>query len=262
MRRVSSFAIFLYLGLLFAPACTAEHNPSLPGDGDGDTTGDGDGDGDGGTLDASAELRITGTLCLVTDLRSPEACPSSDMSGALVTEQGTSNQTTASADGSFTLILDTTTADRAVLEVSGSGLHPSLFPVSLDAGGASGVIVPAVDATTWSSLVSALIGTEPDQSGSVALYLTENGEPAVGATVYQPDTTTYAPFYENGGSYSWIQYTTTGASGAALLFGVITADSTISIDVDNSAGTAYQTVGNIPIATDTTTFVTVDVTGG
>jgi hypothetical protein len=133
--------------------------------------------------------------------------------------------------------------------------------VDLDQVGVTGVTIPVVEEEVWASLVTAVIGAEPDQSGAVVVYLVEDQAPAVGAEVYAPAESTFLPFYEGSGAEDWSQTGLTGPSGAALLFGVPSAGATTSFEADNQSGTGYRTVDGVAVADATTTFVTVDVTG-
>ena len=248
--------------LLVVTACADEHNPPLPGDGDGtgDGDGDGDGDSDGGiAVDAAPDgLRVSGIVCANSDLRDPEDCPTIDLTGTTVTDLAGNASASTTAAGTFTIYVDA--ASSVTLVIAGPALRTSMVTIGLSATGATGVLLPAVDATYWAGLVTDLVGVEPDQSSGIVTYLVENDGPAIGAEIFQPTAGTFPPFYEDGSATDWNQVGLTGNSGAALLFGVLTVNPTVSFNAANNGGSVFRTVSGVPVAADTTSFVWVDLT--
>lgn len=230
------------LALALGGCTDDDHLPPGPG-------GAGGGGGGGGvTPDAGEvpddEVAITGTACLVLDLRFPGACPGLGLGQFTIGEWPDGPFTEVPASGDFTFTVDR--ALETVIGTQGDQTEPVLVPVPIDTDGASDVLVPAIDSGYWTDLLTVLGVTLPDGTGAIVLYLIEDGAPAIGAQVLAPDGTAFAPFYDAGGPFEWTQAGLSGIDGVALIIGspVLGPQTTVTVlsaDLD-------QVVVDLPIA--------------
>lgn len=241
------------VALLAVMGCAEERNP------DGKPPGNGGGSGGTGTgPDAApapdgaggAAQSVSGFVCHVTDLRDPYECPSVEMGGFTVREQGSTNSTTTGSDGSFTLEL--ATANPTTLEVSGSGKRLTLLPVL---PGTSGVLAPLVPTATAAAVVSSLGQTEAVGTGIVVVHLFEGTELAQGARVI---ATNVQPYYDIASSPFWSAAGPTGSFGASLMINVPVAQGTFNFQATNATVTVNRDV-QVPIVSGSITFGAVDV---
>lgn len=254
---LAALVVPLVLALGTAPACTVRDRPP-PGPGGGGTGPNGsggDGDPDASPPDGQPVL-LTGQACRIIDLRDPLGCVQfADMSGITVTIQGRAVSVDTDVDGLFSIELASSAG--VVLDVRGPGFEPTVLPLRPQ-DGFDGVVVPVVDSTAWLDLLTALDVLIPQGTGSLAIYLYQDGFPVVGGEVVDISDS-FGVFYEAGNSpLSWITASLTGASGAALAFGVnVPVTDFTAID---GVGAVTAVVDNVPVASDAITFVTVDLT--
>lgn len=208
-----------------------------PIDADGDARGDGGGDG------------LRGQICVVTDLRAPDACPAvTSAAGVLVRRAGDATGDTSDAAGRFTL--DVAGADIVLDVASGSQLlQPSIVPVLSD-----GTIVhaPVPTASAWSATVAALPATVAPGAGSIAVYtVTAAGTPAAGVIYELPEGAPRSPFYDGTGATPWTTGGGTGPTGTTLI--VDLPPGTYVLEANQ--GAAQITPLAVPVYADAVTFV-------
>lgn len=237
----------------FSPYDSEPPGPSTPigpGDGGPDASAD-------GSPDATAAPTATGQLCLILDLRAPLACASNiDFTGVVIAQVGTDRDTTAAADGTFSLALEpgafallrvgegsstfaTTVARIAVgddqeIEVQ----MPTLYRADADAILANANVAPVASTGVVVALFSQLVGDAKVPRSDVSMAPMPMGATALYETLVANEWTTSAG--------------QTGASGVAL--GVNVAPGLKSFGASYSSQTLSLT--QVPIEADAWTFVT------
>jgi hypothetical protein len=199
--------------------------------------------------------RISGTICQITDLRTPTAC-ASEPSGVGVSIDGTAIATTSTAGGAFELPLGDGIGNGVVYLAVGAAsptYHPSLVPVVVDGDGASGISLPVVTELIYGQLLTALDVVEPSGTGTIVLYLLDGPTPAQGATVIGPADASFAPRYDTANPQLWVTDLGTGTFGATLLFGVSESNA-VSVEAV-SAKAEGLTISPITVGTGSLTFV-------
>jgi hypothetical protein len=254
MRVVHALAVAI--ASLGACAGDGDEGPFRPGGGGGGggshggdggvidaATGDGAGDGDGGSA-------LNGRICVVSDLRVPDACPSvAAQSGVPVLVRGTTTSTVSGSDGKFTLAVS---SSSVVLDVATgtAGLERAYVPAVV--GGE--VKTPVVTTAAFDAAINSLTTAVPDGNGTVVAYVVDTNGPAVGVTFSTIAGSSHAPWYDAGSNTSWQQGTGTGDRGVALFVDVPAG--TVSID-GTAADSRVAQLSGIPVAVDTVTFVRV-----
>jgi hypothetical protein len=253
--RVLAAAAAMLAGACVAGGCVAddENRPVRPpgggpGGGTGDAGGGGDGGVDGGGGDGGGQT-LNGVVCVVSDLRSPDACPAvAARAGVTVAVRGTATTTVSGADGRFTLSV---AGANVVLDVAGDSqtLVQALVPAV--AGGAT-VNAPVIGAGDWADVLASLDQAVPDGGGAIAVYVRDGNAAAIGVTFDMVAGSSIAPYYDAGGALSWAQGGGTGNAGVALLVDVPPGTVTL-------AGVAPDlrtvTVTGVPVVADGVTFV-------
>jgi hypothetical protein len=242
--------LILALGAL-AGACAGEedHGPFHPGGGGGGGGGTG-GDarqtdaavlGDGGAL-------LAGQVCVVTDLRSPRACPAvTEREGVDVTVRGTTTTTTSAANGGFSLPV-TEAAVTLVLADASTPLVRSYVPVPVTG---AAVDAPVATRVAFDAAIASLGTVVPDSGGTVVAYVRDVSAPATGVAFSTIAGSSLAPFYDNGGATAWVQGGGTGPAGVALFVDVPPG----TVTLDGLAADTRVARATVPVAADTITFV-------
>jgi hypothetical protein len=203
---------------------------------------------------------VSGSICPVSDLRSPFACGQTPTNGTRIIERGSGKSALATATAAFHL---QPKADmRTVLEV-GFGqraFQPSVVSVTLSRTGAEGVLVPMVPLRDWENLRAALGAASPDGSAALAVYVQRQGRPVAGAQILGPPGMLNPIFYDGPSPLNW-STGATGAAGAGLLLGVPAQASTTEIVVIAPGGSIRATYSQVPIASGGTTFLFVELPG-
>lgn len=249
-------ALSVLAGACAAGGCVADDvdRPVRPpgggpgGGGGGDAGGGGDGGVDGGG-DGGGSGTLNGVVCVVSDLRSPDACPAVPArAGVTVAVRGTATSAVSGADGRFTLM---TPGDIVVLDVAGdsAALVQSLVPAVV--GGAT-VNAPVIGTGDWADVLASLDQAVPDGGGAIAVYVRDGNAAAVGVTFDMVAGSSIAPYYDAGGALSWAQGTGTGAAGVALLVDV--PPGTVSISGVAPDQRTVAEVG-VPVVAGGITFV-------
>jgi hypothetical protein len=234
---------------VLAFGCEADdRGPGSPGGGGNGGGGDGDRDAGG---DGVKETPITGSVCQIVDFRAPDNCANVNLSGVEIAARD-GGTATASADGTFSLARPS--ASTAILEITGAAHRRSIVEIPLPDGGAGDVALPLVSTATMDELLAALEVIEPDGTGTLAIYVREDGDPQRGAEIIPPEGA-FAPFYDAGGPLDWDQLGATGAAGAALVFGT-TAPGDATFTVITGSEIVDLTA---PVLEAAVTFVVVDL---
>ncbi len=247
MRAVLPLAIAVAAGLT---ACAAEedHGPFRPGGG-----GNGGGSSPGGDarpIDAppgDGGGALTGRVCVVTDLRAPDACPVvASQAGVTVSLLGSTASTASGADGRFTLPVSSATV---VLDAAAGSPTFERAIVPATVGGV--VDTPVVTRAAYAAVLGSLGTVVPDGGGAVVAYVVDDASPATGVAFATIAGSSLAPFYDNGGATAWTQSGGTGAAGVALLVDVPAG----SVQLDGTAPDARVARVTVPVVADAITFV-------
>jgi len=233
-----------------ALGCTEEdygpvRNPG--GGGGGNGTGQG---GDARQLDAAGSDggfgEVSGLICVVTDLRLPDACPTGlTQVGVAVAVRGTSVTATSGSDGRFTVAASGATA---VLDAAAGSTtpEPAIVPV---AGSGPLVHTPVVTQVAWAQVLGGLGKGVPDGGGAIVAYVDDTSGPGSGVAFEFATGSSIAPFYDSGTAF--VQGGGTGAAGVALFVDVPEGNAAL-VGVAPDQRVARATV---PVVADAITFV-------
>jgi hypothetical protein len=263
MRGSTGVVVVLFLWAL-AGCGEDDHYPpgegGVPGGGGGGGAGGSDAGGgnDAGTADASlgdGGVQLTGTLCDVSDVRQPLACPSTPLSGIKVVDTATNRSATTASNGAFSLPIG---FEESLVLAIGRGVDPTrdaLVPATMWDG--QGVRAPRVAQTVWDALMNDIGGNEGTGTATIAVYVVDDLEklPVMGAEVIT--VASDAVFYDDESSLQGWSSTAavTGPRGAALLLSVpvaSTADFTVTV-----GGVVYPVT--VPVEADELTWARVKV---
>jgi hypothetical protein len=202
--------------------------------------------------DGGVEGAIRGKVCVVPDLRQPEACAATGSKGVVVREAGTTTQTVSGEGGTFELKV--AARDVAILEVGveNSALVPSLVPLAV---GSARAQAPVPRRAEYEAALEGLTGLPPNGSGTLALYfLKRDGNPLAGVVVDAPEGSINAPLYDvSGSSQQWASGGATGPYAASLVVGVPAG--TVVVGATGPGGENLGASG-VRIADGHVTFVT------
>lgn len=218
---IPSSRLLCALAVVGAAACAdrrRDHfDPGDPSQGGGGGGGEVRPDAGEDALDAGT--RLSGRLCPIADLRRPTFCGAADLTDVPVLAQPGFRGADVASDGEF-VIEDAGQVIRLEVATVDPTYHPSRVPIapwSLEGE----VVAPLIRETAWLDLLDALPAIEPDDSGSIALYLVDaDGDPLAGATVVAPEGASNPPFYGGASALDWQVGVDSGTSGAVLLVGV------------------------------------------
>ncbi len=241
----------LALGAAGCPA-SDDDGPFRPGGGGGG--GGSNHGGDARQLDApggDGGGNVNGLICVVTDLRAPDACPvTSTRVGVTVAVTGTSTTTTSGSDGRFTVAASSSVAILDVAAQSAT-LERSTVPVTV-----SGALIhaPVVTQTAWEQVLASLGPVVPDGGGAIVLYVDDTSGSASDVTFSAVSGSSLAPFYDDGSATSWTQLGGTGVAGVALFVDVPAGSATL----DGAApDLRVARLSGVPVVADAITFVRV-----
>ena len=195
------------------------------------------------TSDSGANL--AGRVCLVDDPR-VSTCATTGAGGLLVT-LGLNTATTAD-DGSFQI--QGTQATNAVWTVTGETIVQTVEPFT------GQVIIPAVDASSFTALQNANGVLFMTGAGDVIVRVVQNSTPVAGATAIASNQDAYQTRYDPPTGDVWT-LDATGSLGIAWLPGVLAGTQTVTVQPPLSA--AQITISNVPIVEGALTFITADV---
>jgi hypothetical protein len=240
------------LPLVAAVACAAPDDDWVvrpPGGGTGssgqqvDAARPDGGDLDGGTGD------LTGVVCVVADLRAPDACPAvAAAAGVLVRALGDPTGATSDASGRFTLAA----AGAVVILDVGSGAATLTRAVVPVANAGAVVHAPVPTRAAWDATVAATGTVVAPGNGAIALYVdTSVGTPAAGVTLDLPAGGVTGPFYDRSGG-AWTAGGGTGPAGVALVLDL--PPGSYQLDGGDGAGHTVSLSG-VPVAADALTFI-------
>jgi hypothetical protein len=244
---------------LLAAACSGDGDrPVGPGGGVG---GNGSGAVDGGGADALGQGTIEGRLCLVSDLRLHDQCPSLTGLGGIKIENAITGATTTSDDnGNFTLPAAQGNYTQIRVAYDDEAYRDVLVPIGLVDGRASGVQLPLVPALVWQDLIFVIGMNEPEATASLAAYFVriDNLDASVaGVTITVPQGTAGVPVYDGpGGPFDFTPGGGTGQRGAAILLGIPTTDPKIDL-VTTPFGQENFIAPGVALEPNVLTFITV-----
>jgi hypothetical protein len=247
MRPFPLLVVALALGACAGGDDEGPFRPGGGGGGGGSSQGgdarlaDAAGDGGGGG-------ELNGLVCVVSDLRVPEACPTvAAQEGVPVGVVGAAATATSGADGRFTLAV--TSSSVTLDAASGSAvLVRSFVPVVVSG---SLVPTPVVTQVAFDATIASLGAVVPDGGGTIVAYVADGNSPAAGVAFSTVAGSSLAPFYDDGGATSWVQGGGTGAAGVALFVDVPAG----TVSLDGVAADARVARATVPVVADAVTFV-------
>lgn len=220
------------------------------GDGMGTDT-DGGGSNDGGSMGDGGVMSLTGQVCIVSDLRQPDACPAvANRAGVTVRVRGTGASAVSGADGRFAIAA----SGAVVLELAEGAvlLESAVVPA---AAATPLVNAPVISSQDWQAVLDAIGQVQPDDAGAIVLYVEDAGGAAVsGATMDGVAGSTVVPHYDDGAALAWRTAGGTGTQGVALFLDV--APGTVTLN-GLAPGPLPVTLAGVPVIADAITFVRV-----
>ena len=239
------------LALVVLAGCPADDEdlPVRPGGGGPGSGTEGDARTVDAGLDAAGGLELRGLVCVVADLRAPEACPAvATRQGVNVRVAGAGSLVTSDADGRYTLPIDAT----PVVIDTGDGAS-TLQPTRLRVASTGAlVLTPVLTTTTWDAVVNATGAQPSDGSGAVVVYVDDASGPVAGVVFDAVAGAAVVPFYDGNGPLAWREAGGTGVAGVALLLDVPAGSLSISA---TAADQRALTLTGVPVAADKVTFV-------
>jgi len=202
--------------------------------------------GDGGT-DAGTGL-LTGTVCLLADLRSPQSC-----TGAAVGRRITIEETRATADvamdGSFSISLAgiSDTATVAVLDgpTTTGKTTPTVSRLSgaiLTRVRASGVVLPCVRADLMSNLALAAGSNDDPARGAILGWLVDPTGKSISGAAAARMQGGIGPLYDaNSGSTTLSDTSSTGAYGTVAFVDLPPGNANIVVTTNAASAVAGDT---------------------
>ncbi|HSS02497.1 MAG TPA: hypothetical protein VLM79_35800 [Kofleriaceae bacterium] len=245
----------LALGLVAACRASADDYPLGPG-GSGGGRGNGvdAGLGDSGAdADGDAGVQITGRVCAITDLRTPTACGTANVSG-LTVSIGTTRTATPNARGDFTI---NAPLGPFVWRVSGNNFNTSIVPVSGDN------TLPVISDQLYMEMLAANHVVRPaEELTSAVLRVVQGGTiPAVSVLATSNPATADLPLYDDDDIFIWRSDNLgTGSSGSVWLPDLpIVSGGTgaVTVTLKPPQGATVSTV--VPLVDQAITFVTVEL---
>jgi hypothetical protein len=199
--------------------------------------------------DAAVEIEdgaatVSGRVCLAADSRAVTTCAPSGADG-LTVSVGTSQATTAS-DGSF--VIASPTGSNLVWRVTGNGIYPSAMRFS-----AAATTIPAIGTNLYSDMLAATDATVATGDGAIIARITDANVPVAGLVAASTPTSISGLYFDGSTSVDWQLDQQTGPFGAIWVPSIQTG--TAALTIDNGTFTVPPTIANIPVLTDTITFV-------
>lgn len=239
--------------LLISGGCVAEddHGPVRnPGGGGGNGSSQG---GDARMVDAGAADGdgggVNGLVCVVSDLRLPDACPAVAARVGVNVKTGSATAVSDS-DGRFSIAASGAVAVLDLADGS-TALERSVVPVAV---GASLVHTPVILEADFADVVTSLDQAVPDGGGTIVVYVQDGTGPASAVAFDHATGSSIAPYYDDGAALQWRQGGGTGVAGVALFVDVPAGTATLT-------GTApdlrVARVSNVQVIAGAITFVRV-----
>ncbi len=250
--------ILLALALATASGCTDEDARVVQtgGGGGGGGVGGSSDAGPGGT-DANVGVELSGSLCLVTDMRAPFQCPQTkSLEGIEIRIAGTTLSTLSTASGAFSLAAPGTGIyNLEIAYGAADGYRDVLMQVTVSSGGVENVELPAIPDSFWLDLTTAVGVPESTDSTGLALYFQSSEIPfapisGVEVSVVGANATLYDGL---NGLNDWRPSGLTGVSGTALVLGLVNNAATTEFEV--SGALSVRTISDVPIAPNVLTIV-------
>jgi hypothetical protein len=200
---------------------------------------------------------MTGRLCLLSDLRTPNLCPATTGIGGISIEVVGGATTTSADDGSFSVASPGGSIAKLRIAYGGDDYRDVLVPVGLVDGAASGLRMPLVTDALWDNLLTTVGVVEPGGSASIISYFVKGSIAATGVEVQSPSGTTNFPIYDrpNDPPDDWIAGALTGPRGAAIMVGVPAGSPEASFLVIPADSASFDV--DAPVEANALTFVTV-----
>ncbi len=219
-------------------ACAAEEDPK-------------DAPPTGGTGGLSA---ISGTVCVVSDLRRPsESCEDlgNEFPQLTIKDLVTDAEVMSETDGSFAIAK---AAQDENYELQIAFDDPDYRNIYMGIGGnESSLTVFAIRADDWNNLLTDIGFNEATGASTIAAYAAVDGVAESGVTFEAP-TGTMATVYDGDDATTWNLDTQTGTFGAGLMISVpVEAGEPASFTARKGDGSS--TGLSVPIFADTTTFM-------
>jgi hypothetical protein len=240
--------------VVLSGACVAEedHGPVRNPGGGGGGGGSGQG-GDARMVDAGGsdggDGAINGLVCVVSDLRSPDACPAVAARIGVSVKAGAATAVSGD-DGRFTIAASGAVAVLDLADGSAT-LERSVVPVAV---GPSLVHTPVILEADFADVLTSLDQAVPDGGGTVVVYVQDGTGPAAGVAFDAATGSSIAPYYDDGAALQWRQGGGTGLAGVALFVDVPAGSATLT-------GTApdqrVARVSSVPVIAGAITFVRV-----
>jgi hypothetical protein len=196
---------------------------------------------DGPPIDAPPDpppVTITGSICLLTDLRDLGSCDAAGL-GTLDVALGAITTTSAAGTGVFSIELDPAATHW---RVGNAGSGARISRMQLDPTKVSGVSIPILSNTLYDALLAANGLVETAEQGAAVIVHRRAGNPLAGVVLRVVDDTDPPPppppvRYDGADALDW-EETATGPRGVGWVTGL--APGTVGIKSDISVGTDVE----------------------
>lgn len=201
--------------------------------------------------DGGADLalgNLTGTVCLLADLRSPQSCTGA-AAGRRVTIEETRVSADVAIDGTFTISLAGITDTATVAVLDGPTTTGKTTPTVTQLKGSvlslvrtSGVVLPCVRADLMSTLALSAGSADNPARGAVLGWLVDSKGKSVSGAAAARIQGGIGPLYDsNAGSTTLSDTSTTGAYGTVAFIDLAPGNSSIVVTTSASSPVAGDT---------------------
>jgi hypothetical protein len=184
------------------------------------------GTSDGGVGDGGGTPQISGTICILGDLRDYRSCKAGAPGMLRITVEETRDETMTDVGGRFTLMLAKPLSSATIAAVDPHGVYATtILPLRLPATAAASVALPVVDAQSLSN--AALqngMALDPTQGSVIGWAIDRSGAPVAGV-VCSPGSA----LVEGGGPNELTQGNHTGSDGTVALLQAAPATATLML---------------------------------
>jgi len=197
-----------------------------------------------------SQSSISGRLCRADDLGDLTVCSTTADSGGMTVTLGDAAAVTA-PDGSFRIDVPAglTNQLNPTFSVTGPGVVPTTFPISLPF---TGDTVPIVDADLYARMMTSHGVMLAPGTGSILATVRDDAGPMAGVNVTTTPTSAFGPFFDGSTSTSW-GLDGTGMRGAVWIPGLTAG--TVDLSYSHIAGGLSTNVAGVSVRNGGVTII-------
>jgi hypothetical protein len=180
----------------------------------------------GALVDGGSAPHLSGTVCILADLRDYTTCRGGAVGSMRITVEETRDQGMTDANGNFDLALSSVITTATVAAIDTKGVYaPSIIPLTLTGGARNGVALPVVDLQSLSNDAYENGRTLDAQEGSLLAWAVDGaGTPIAGVTA-----TPKTALFEGGAAGQLGSGTNTGVHGTIAILTATAGSLTVAL---------------------------------